>query len=215
MSLIHSPQLAPPTPSTIWSCSSALHGTCRPGPRNGSLAITLRQSSGPRHDRHAALDSCDCGAIRFAGRDSTRTWSNSVGALHATATLWMGRRIPGNLESSWPDCGRARGRPSHMDFCFGYSPDPLKGQARAESLFLDGAWAVQIDTQSDVRRGTGAMAWLGDFFGGLLVLIGFVVLWCVVTLIILPREERSLEAAFGQTYLQYKSRVPRWFRKTK
>jgi protein-S-isoprenylcysteine O-methyltransferase Ste14 len=59
--------------------------------------------------------------------------------------------------------------------------------------------------------------WLGwaIFFGGLFVLIGFVVLWCVVTLIILPREERSLEAAFGQTYLLYKSRVPCWFWKTK
>ncbi len=59
--------------------------------------------------------------------------------------------------------------------------------------------------------------WLGwaIFFGSPLVLIGFLVLWCVVTLIILPREERSLEAAFGQTYLQYKSRVPRWFWKTK
>ena len=55
--------------------------------------------------------------------------------------------------------------------------------------------------------------WLGwaIFFGSLLVLIGFLVLWFVVAFIILPREERSLEAAFGQTYLQYKSKVPRWF----
>jgi protein-S-isoprenylcysteine O-methyltransferase Ste14 len=55
--------------------------------------------------------------------------------------------------------------------------------------------------------------WLGwiIFFGSPLVLIGFLVLWSVMTLVLLPREERSLEAAFGQTYLQYKSRVPRWF----
>ena len=55
--------------------------------------------------------------------------------------------------------------------------------------------------------------WLGwtIFFGSPGVLIGLLVLWSVVTFIILPREERSLEAAFGQTYLQYKSRVPRWF----
>jgi protein-S-isoprenylcysteine O-methyltransferase Ste14 len=59
--------------------------------------------------------------------------------------------------------------------------------------------------------------WLGwaIFFGSVLVLVGFLALWSVVTLIILPREERSLEAAFGQTYLEYKSRVPRWFWKTK
>ncbi len=57
------------------------------------------------------------------------------------------------------------------------------------------------------------LAW-AIFFGSLPVLIGFLVLWCIVTIIILPREERSLEAAFGQTYLQYKSSVPRWFWKT-
>jgi protein-S-isoprenylcysteine O-methyltransferase Ste14 len=59
--------------------------------------------------------------------------------------------------------------------------------------------------------------WLGwaIFFGSLLVVIGLLVLWSVVALIILPREERSLETAFGQTYLQYKSTVPRWFWKTK
>ena len=55
--------------------------------------------------------------------------------------------------------------------------------------------------------------WLGwtIFFGSPLVLTGFLVLWFVVTLILLPREERTLEAAFGQTYLLYKNRVPRWF----
>ena len=55
--------------------------------------------------------------------------------------------------------------------------------------------------------------WLGSaiFFGSPGVLIGLLVLWSVVTFIILPREERSLEVAFGQTYLQYKSRVPPWF----
>jgi protein-S-isoprenylcysteine O-methyltransferase Ste14 len=59
--------------------------------------------------------------------------------------------------------------------------------------------------------------WLGwaIFFGSLLVVIGLLVLWSVVALIILPREERSLETEFGQTYLQYKSTVPRWFWKIK
>jgi protein-S-isoprenylcysteine O-methyltransferase Ste14 len=58
--------------------------------------------------------------------------------------------------------------------------------------------------------------WLGwaIFFGSTLDLIGFLVLWSVVMFIFVPREERGLEAAFGQTYLRYKSRVPRWFGKT-
>ena len=55
--------------------------------------------------------------------------------------------------------------------------------------------------------------WLGwtIYLGSSLVLIGLLVLWSVVTLILVPREERTLEAAFGQTYLLYKNRVPRWF----
>ena len=42
-----------------------------------------------------------------------------------------------------------------------------------------------------------------------------VLLLSVMNLVILPREERGLEAAFGQAYLQYKNRVPRWLGKTK
>jgi protein-S-isoprenylcysteine O-methyltransferase Ste14 len=59
--------------------------------------------------------------------------------------------------------------------------------------------------------------WLGWalFFGSPSILMGCVVLVSVVTLIILPREERGLQAAFGQTYVQYKNRVPRWVGKIK
>jgi protein-S-isoprenylcysteine O-methyltransferase Ste14 len=59
--------------------------------------------------------------------------------------------------------------------------------------------------------------WLGWalFFGSPGVFIGFVMLLCVLSLVILPREERGLEAAFGETYLQYNNRVPRWLGKTK
>jgi protein-S-isoprenylcysteine O-methyltransferase Ste14 len=60
--------------------------------------------------------------------------------------------------------------------------------------------------------------WLGwtFFFGSLGVLIGFAVLLAIVCFVILPREERSLEAAFGQSYVNYKDRVPRWLgRRTK
>jgi protein-S-isoprenylcysteine O-methyltransferase Ste14 len=58
--------------------------------------------------------------------------------------------------------------------------------------------------------------WLGWalFFGSLSVLAGGLVLLSVVTLIILPREEKGLEAAFGQVYVEYKTRVPRWLGKS-
>jgi protein-S-isoprenylcysteine O-methyltransferase Ste14 len=59
--------------------------------------------------------------------------------------------------------------------------------------------------------------WLGwtFFFGSLGVLIGFVVLWSIVCFVFVPREERSLEAAFGQSYVDYKDRVPRWLGRAK
>lgn len=58
--------------------------------------------------------------------------------------------------------------------------------------------------------------WLGWalFFGSPGVFIGYVVLLSVINLVILPREERGLEVAFGQIYLRYKKRVPRWLGKT-
>ena len=53
--------------------------------------------------------------------------------------------------------------------------------------------------------------WLGwaILYGSIPVLIGFVVLGAVVARLA-PREERALEAKFGDVYRRYKARVPRW-----
>jgi protein-S-isoprenylcysteine O-methyltransferase Ste14 len=58
--------------------------------------------------------------------------------------------------------------------------------------------------------------WLGwaTLFGGLVILLGFVVL-TVVIILVLPREERGLEKLFGETYRQYQTRVPRWLGRTR
>src|SRR5258708_1316513 len=53
--------------------------------------------------------------------------------------------------------------------------------------------------------------WLGWalFFGSLSVFLGYIALLLAVNLVIVPREERTLEAAFGQAYLMLYSRAGR------
>jgi protein-S-isoprenylcysteine O-methyltransferase Ste14 len=53
--------------------------------------------------------------------------------------------------------------------------------------------------------------WLGwtVLYGSVVVFVGFLLL-CLVTGVLAQREERALEAKFGDTYREYKTRVPRW-----
>ena len=53
--------------------------------------------------------------------------------------------------------------------------------------------------------------WLGwaVLYGSISVLVGSAVLAALVGLLA-PREERALEAKFGEVYRRYKARVPRW-----
>jgi protein-S-isoprenylcysteine O-methyltransferase Ste14 len=58
--------------------------------------------------------------------------------------------------------------------------------------------------------------WLGWalFYGSFAVFVACAVGWVLVTFLVVPWEERELEARFGEAYLQYKNTVPRWFGKT-
>jgi len=60
------------------------------------------------------------------------------------------------------------------------------------------------------------LLWLGWalYFGSVGVLFGAAVLWLLMSSVAVPREERALEARFGDAYLEYKNTVPRWLGKT-
>jgi protein-S-isoprenylcysteine O-methyltransferase Ste14 len=51
------------------------------------------------------------------------------------------------------------------------------------------------------------------FYGSIAILITFVVAWSFFNFYAMPTEERAMEARFGESYLEYKRRVARWFRK--
>ena len=58
----------------------------------------------------------------------------------------------------------------------------------------------------------GMLIWLGwiIFYGSVAVLAGTVIIWGIVARLVVPSEERNLEARFGEAYLQYMRSVPRW-----
>jgi len=62
---------------------------------------------------------------------------------------------------------------------------------------------------------SGMAIWLGwvIFYGSVAVLVGFVVVWMSVAFLVVPWEERKLEARIGEAYLRYKNTVPRWLGK--
>jgi protein-S-isoprenylcysteine O-methyltransferase Ste14 len=57
-----------------------------------------------------------------------------------------------------------------------------------------------------------APLWLGwiTFYGSMGLLVSCALLWSVANFVLIPHEERNLEARFGEAYREYKRAVPRW-----
>ncbi|MCF6346927.1 MAG: isoprenylcysteine carboxylmethyltransferase family protein [Flavobacteriaceae bacterium] len=53
----------------------------------------------------------------------------------------------------------------------------------------------------------GVALWMNSVW----VLLSIVPALLIITIYVIPREERYLEGKFGQTYLEYKNSVRRWF----
>lgn len=48
------------------------------------------------------------------------------------------------------------------------------------------------------------------FYASVAVFVGLFVFWAIFIFLLVPSEERQLEAQFGEKYLDYKNSVPRW-----
>lgn len=94
---------------------------------------------------------------------------------------------------------------------FAQTPEKVELEWNSPFLLRRGPYALTRNPMYVAELGL----WLGwaIFYGSAFVFIGFVVLCVVVNFVILPREERALEARFGESYRQYEKTVPRWFGK--
>jgi protein-S-isoprenylcysteine O-methyltransferase Ste14 len=84
-------------------------------------------------------------------------------------------------------------------------------------------WQFELTPQYLLRRGPYRFSrnpiylaygplWLGwiVFYGSAALLLTCVVGWFFVNSVLIPSEERKLEARFGEAYRDYKRTVPRW-----
>ena len=53
------------------------------------------------------------------------------------------------------------------------------------------------------------------FYGSFAILVAIVVVWGLLNYVVVPMEERDLEARFGEAYRQYRDTVRRWLGRLK
>jgi protein-S-isoprenylcysteine O-methyltransferase Ste14 len=89
-------------------------------------------------------------------------------------------------------------------------PDRMRLDLTSPYLLTSGPYAFSRNPMSVAD----VVLWLGwaGFYGSVVVLLGLLAL-SPLGLIVVPREERGLEARFGEAYRQYRRTVPRWLGK--
>jgi protein-S-isoprenylcysteine O-methyltransferase Ste14 len=95
---------------------------------------------------------------------------------------------------------------------FAQTPERVELEMTPKYLLRRGPYAV---TRNPMYL-AGLTLWLGwtFFYGSVGILIGWMVLGMCVSLMV-RREERALEARFGDIYREYKRTVPRWVGKAR
>jgi protein-S-isoprenylcysteine O-methyltransferase Ste14 len=96
-----------------------------------------------------------------------------------------------------------------MDMHFAHAPEGVKMEFAQNYLLNHGPYAFTRHPMY-LSELVVLLGW-ALFYGSIVVLVGFLVVVAVFNVVNVPVEERALEARFGEAYRQYKSKVPRWF----
>ncbi len=96
---------------------------------------------------------------------------------------------------------------------FAQTPERVEIERTPQYLLKRGPYAF---TRNPMYLAELAL-WLGWalLYGSVAAFIAFLVMWPMMNFIAVPREERALEVRFGETYRQYRNRVPRWLGRTR
>jgi protein-S-isoprenylcysteine O-methyltransferase Ste14 len=130
-------------------------------------------------------------------------------SLLSTRYGWTdGRPGPGNLLALIPVGVGVAATVWLIVLHYRASPRSFLEFKRGEKLLTPGPYAFSRNPMYLFEL----VFWFGWalFYGSLAVLIGFLLFLAILNFVILPYEERDLEARFGDAYLEYKQSVPRW-----
>jgi protein-S-isoprenylcysteine O-methyltransferase Ste14 len=167
----------------------------------------------------ATNSSASSAQTRFPRWLAVITWILGLSGFHVV--------LPWAISLSGAHHGWTRGRPSPLNLsgllllAFGAA---VIASALAQH-FVHGREGVEVAITPSylIRRGpyqytrnpmyvAALSLWLGWslFYGSILVLLAVLVIAVMLEFIVVPFEERRLTAQFGNSYLEYVAKVPRW-----
>jgi len=93
------------------------------------------------------------------------------------------------------------------------SPEGMEWELDRSYLLRDGIYTFSRNPMY-LSELTLLLGWI-IFYGSVAVVIAFVAWYLFFEYYVVPLEERTLKARFGDAYREYKRKVPRWFGKAR